>query len=81
MYIHRNLKWPEGQVAIKGKVFVEFWIREDGQVSDVKILRSLCETCDKVALRLVEGMPSWTPATQKGKPLRTRMVLPIYFGR
>jgi protein TonB len=79
-YIDKNFKWTERQITIEGKVFVEFWIKEDGQVSNIKILRGLCETCDKEALRLVTEMPRWTPATQKGKPLRTRMVLPIYFG-
>src|SRR5687768_3165412 len=75
-YIYKNFKWTEGQITIEGKVLVEFWIKEDGQVSNIKILRGLCETCDKEALRLVTEMPPWTPATQKGKPLRTRMVLP-----
>lgn len=79
-YIDKNFKWTQGQETTEGKVFIEFWIEKDGQVSDVKVLRGLCETCDKEALRLVTEMPNWIPATQKGKPLKTRMVLPIKFG-
>jgi protein TonB len=79
-YIDNNLRWLQGEEAIEGQVIVEFWIKEDGQVSNVKILRGLCETCDKEALRIVTEMPAWTPATQKGRPLSTRIVLPIHFG-
>ena len=31
------------------------------------------------ALRLVKAMPKWTPGSNKGKPVRTKFVLPISF--
>ena len=79
-YIEKKFKWRQGQRTVEGKVFVEFWIENNGQIKDAKVVRGLCDTCDKEALRLVSEMPKWTPATQKGKPIRVRMVLPIKFG-
>ena len=70
----------QGQLTVEGKVFVEFWIEPTGDITNAKVIRGLCDTCDKEALRLVTEMPKWTPATQKGKPIRTRMVIPIKFG-
>ena len=79
-YIEKNLKWTQGQRTVEGTVFVEFWIENNGEIKDAKVIRGLCDTCDKEALRLVTEMPKWTPATQKEKSIKTRMVLPIKFG-
>ncbi len=79
-YLDKNFKWTQEQTTVNGKVFVEFWIEKNGEIKDAKVIRGLSETCDKEALRLVTEMPKWTPAKQKEKPIRTRMVLPIKFG-
>lgn len=31
------------------------------------------------AIRMVKAMPKWTPASDKGKPVRTKFVLPVMF--
>lgn len=79
-YIEKNFAWTQRQEIVQGNVFVEFWIEKNGEIKDAKVIRGLCDTCDKEALRLVTQMPKWTPAKQKEKPIRTRMVLPIKFG-
>jgi periplasmic protein TonB len=67
-------------LTVEGKVFVEFLVDVDGKIKEVKVVRGLCESCDKEAIRLVKNMPAWTPGTQNGKIVRTRMVIPIKFG-
>jgi periplasmic protein TonB len=79
-YIAKNFNWTQGQLTVEGKVFVEFIVDIDGKIKDVKVIRGLCESCDKEAVRLVKNMPSWTPGTQNGAIVRTRMVIPIKFG-
>ncbi|MEQ1790498.1 MAG: TonB family protein, partial [Rickettsiales bacterium] len=79
-YIDKNFNWTQGQLTIGGKVFVEFVVDVDGKIKDAKIVRGLCDSCDKEALRLVTNMPAWTAGTENGKKVKTKMVLPIKFG-
>jgi periplasmic protein TonB len=60
-------------------VYVEFFVEADGTISEAKVLRGLCESCDREALRLIMGMPKWKPGTWHGKPKRTKMVMPVVF--
>jgi len=61
--------------------FPNFFIFEkDGSVSNVKVLRGVCESIDAEAVRVVKKMPKWKPATsQKGEPVRVSYNLPIKF--
>lgn len=79
-YLRENYNWTQGQLTVGGTVFVEFLILEDGSVSEPKIVRGLCGTCDKEAIRLIKEMPKWLPATRVGKPRTERVVLGIKFG-
>ncbi len=78
-YIDNNFNWAQGQSTVNGKVFVEFVVDVDGKISDVKIVRGLCDSCDKEALRLVKSMPTWIPGMQNGRKVKTKMLLPITF--
>jgi TonB family protein len=79
-YIGKNLNWTPGQLTVQGRVFVEFSVDVDGTIKDVKVVRGLCDSCDKEALRLVTTMPNWNAGIENGKTVKTRMVLPIKFG-
>ncbi|MCL2682092.1 MAG: energy transducer TonB [Bacteroidales bacterium] len=82
-YLSENLKYPQSAIdsGIQGTVHVTFVIETDGVVSDVRVIRGIrgCEDCDKEAIRLVEGMPSWIPGEQRGKPVRVQFNMPIRF--
>ena len=82
-YIKQNLKWPkvEGPCEIVGKVYVEFTIETDGSVKDVKVIKGLSAAFDKEAIRVVESMPKWKPAMEKGKPVQMKFTIPITFKR
>jgi protein TonB len=43
------------------------------------VLKGIGGGCDEEALRVVSGMPRWTPGMQKGKPVRVQFNLPIKF--
>lgn len=79
-YIYKNINWTQGQLTVEGKVFVEFLVDIDGKIKDVKVVRGLCESCDKEAILLVKNMPVWTPGKENGKTVKTQMILPIKFG-
>lgn len=78
-YLHKNFTWKQGQHTVQGRVFVVFLVDVDGKIKDATVIRGLCDSCDKEALRLVKNMPAWIPGTENGKPIEARAVVPVEF--
>lgn len=80
-YVSDNIHYPEKAKAdgVEGRVYVRFVIEADGSVTNVELLRKVSKECDEEALRVVQNMPRWQPATKDGKHVRTQYVMPIYF--
>ena len=76
-----DLKYPSQAryMGIEGKVFVEFIVETDGSISNVKSVRGIGAGCDAESMRVIQTSPKWNPGLQAGKPVRTRMILPITF--
>ncbi len=83
-FLKRNMQFPEkaSKKGIKkGKVYVEFVVKTDGAITDIKAIKSDENVFEKEAVRLVEIMPAWKPGTLKEKAVNTRYTLPIKFGQ
>jgi len=78
-FISSNLKYPATNDCIQGRVILKFIIREDGNISDIQVIRSLEKNFDKEAVRVIESMPKWIPAKHSGKEVACYYVIPIYF--
>ena len=80
-YLAANIKYPASAVKAKkqGRVIVTFIVQKDGSITHAKIARSINPELDAEALRVVKGMPKWTPGTQLGKPVSVKYVLPVKF--
>ena len=76
----KSIKYPTQakRNGTEGKVFVEFIINKNGEPSDLKILRGIGSGCDEEAMRVL-ALTKWEPGKQRGKPVRVKMILPIYF--
>ena len=80
-FITDNLKYPQLALenGIEGRVYLNFVIDTDGTVSNVRVMRDIGGGCGREAKRVVEMMPKWFPAKQRGKPVRTPFNLPVNF--
>ena len=80
-YVAGSIDYPEKAKAdnVQGKVFVQFVVEPDGSIADATVLRGVGGECDDEALRVVKSMPKWQPATFKGKPVRSKYVMPINY--
>ena len=80
-YLSNNLKYPTQarRMGVEGTVIVVFVINTDGSIQDVEVLRGIGGGCDEEAVKVVTNAPKWEPGKQRGKPVRTRMRLPIRF--
>ncbi len=80
-YLAKNIKYPtiSQENGVQGRVIVQFVVNKDGSIVDAEVVRSVDSYLDKEALRVVSGMPKWTPGKQLGKPVRVRYTLPVVF--
>ncbi len=78
--LSKSLKYPKlaQRNQITGKVFVEFVVDKTGAVINLKILKGIGSGCDEEALRVL-AKTRWEPGRQRGKPVKTRMAMPINF--
>lgn len=76
-FFAQNLKIPEvmkGQ-EIKGRVFIRFVVRKDGEVDKVHLVKGPNDECNSEAIRV----PTWLRASEKGDTVSAYHVLPISF--
>ena len=78
-HIGREFDFPElaRQMGIQGKVYVNFVIEKNGRVSNVTIARGVDKLIDDEAIRVIKLLPRFTPAIQRGKPVRMQYTVPI----
>jgi TonB family protein len=80
-YIANNIEYPKAaqENGIQGKVYVTFVVSKDGSVANARIARGVDPTLDKEALRVVNGLPKWTPGKQRGEKVNVSYTVPINF--
>ncbi len=81
-YLQENIKYPRisRENNSQGRTYVQFVVNTDGSIQDVTVMKSSSDVyLDKEAVRVVEGMPKWSPGMQAGKPVRVRFTLPVLF--
>ena len=79
-HIRRNFRYPEiaQEMGIKGRVFVNFIISEDGSITNIRI-RGPDKNLEGEAQRIISLLPNMTPGKQRGRPVRVPFSIPIVF--
>lgn len=80
-YFNSNLVYPLEALkdSIQGVQTISFIINAKGVAEQIQITKSLGEPFEKEAKRLIENMPEWKPATLNGKPVASKISLPLTF--
>lgn len=78
-FVLKNFRYSEAarQMRISGRVFVQFVVEKDGNVTVAQIVRGVDPIVDNEALRVVKSLPQMEPARQRGAPVRMSFILPI----
>ncbi len=79
-YFATQLVYPEAarRAGIAGSVLVEFTIDTKGKPTNIRVVQGIPEL-EQEAIRLVEEMPAWSPATVGGQPIATQHTMPLTF--
>ena len=80
-YLGANIHYPDSARAhdIEGRVMIKFVVNKKGKITQCTVLRGIGWGCDEEALRVVSGMPPWTPGKKDGKHVSVYFTLPISF--
>lgn len=79
-YFDKELKYPVAPIdSTQGIVTVSFAITKTGTPDLIKIENSLGKAFDVECIRVIQNMPPWKPATMYGKPVQTRLSIPLTF--
>ena len=78
--IQKRVIYPEiaRKAGIEGKVYIQAFIDEKGDVIKTKILKGIGSGCDESALNAVKET-KFTPAKQKDKLVKAQVVVPVLF--
>lgn len=80
-YFRENLTYPDElrKDSIEGVVLISFSVLRDSTVSNIKIVQSLGEKFDNEAIRVINNMPKWVPATVNGTSVNSKLSVPLTF--
>lgn len=80
-YLDTHLKYPAiaAVKGIQGEVVISFIVEKDGSLSDFQIEKSVHESLDNEALRVISGMPAWIPGHYQNMRVRVRSQAPVTF--
>lgn len=78
--IWKNISYPDiaRKAGIEGRVTVQFIVDEQGDISNVTVVRGIGGGCDEEALKAVKKA-KFKPGMQRGRPVKVRYSLPIVF--
>ena len=80
-YLSMNVRYPKEaeDKCLQGRVIATFVVEKDGSITNAKIVKSIDPALDAEALRVINGMPNWTPGKQNGEPVRVKYTVPVTF--
>ncbi|HEX7356315.1 MAG TPA: energy transducer TonB [Ignavibacteriaceae bacterium] len=78
--IQSKIKYPDEakRNGVEGKVFIQAFIDETGNVVEAKVIKDAGYGLDEAALEAVK-QTKFTPGKQKGKPVKVQVSIPIVF--
>ena len=80
-WVNQRLVYPEiaRENGVQGRVTLQFIIRKDGSISNIKVIRGVDPALDKEAVRVVSMSPKRTPGMVNGRVVPVTYTFPVIF--
>jgi hypothetical protein len=75
-YVAKNFQIPETK-GLNGKLFISFVVEKDGNLDNIKIIRSMGKAVDDEGYRIISECPAWKPGEIRGIKIPVVYSLPI----
>ena len=78
--LQKKIRYPlqAKSLGVQGVVYVQSIIIEKGKIIKPKVVKKLGAGCDEEAIRVLKKS-KFKPGYDKGKPVKVRFTLPIFF--
>ena len=78
--LQKKIRYPlqAKSLGVQGVVYVQSVINEKGKIIKPKVVKKLGAGCDEEAIRVLKKS-KFKPGYDKGKPVKVRFTLPIFF--
>ena len=78
--LQKKIRYPlqAKTLGVQGVVYVQAIINEEGKIESHKLAKKLGAGCDEEAIRVLKKS-KFKPGYDKGKPVKVRFTLPIFF--
>ena len=78
--LQKKIRYPlqAKSLGVQGVVYVQCIINEKGKIIKPKVVKKLGAGCDEEAVRVLKKS-KFKPGYDKGKPVKVRFTLPIFF--
>ena len=78
--LQKKIRYPlqAKSLGVQGVVYVQSIINEKGKIIKPKVVKKLGAGCDEEAVRVLKKS-KFKPGYDKGKPVKVRFTLPIFF--
>lgn len=82
-FINATRNYPDKayREGIQGRVTCSFVVNTNGRISHIKVIKSVEESLNREAVRILSCMPDWTPGRVDGKIVPVRVIRSIPFRR
>lgn len=80
-YVQRSMRYPvkARRKGIQGKVYVKFIVNEQGELTDLEIIKGISGGCDEEVLRIIRQAKPWKPCLKRGQEEEQKVILPVTF--
>lgn len=76
---HRHYPHDAYKAGIQGRVTCSFVVNTNGEVSHIKVIKSVEESLNREAVRILSLMPDWNPGMIDNTPVPVRVIWSIPF--
>ena len=77
-FFKNHIQYP-ADTSIQGRVVLQFEVKKNGRVGQVKVVRSLAPEFDAEAVRVCKMLPNFVPGRNNGQPVNVWYALPVTF--
>lgn len=78
---HRQYPARAYESGVQGRVTCSFVVNSDGAVSHLRVIKSVEDSLNEEALRILALMPAWTPGRLNGIAVPVRVIRSVPFRR
>ena len=79
--IQKAVNYPAQAVRnnVEGRLFATFIVNEQGDITDIKIVKGLGSGLDEETIRAIKTLPRFIPGRQNGRAVSVSYTVPLNF--